>query len=80
MCSFGIDIEQVVESKLLGVTIDETLFWSTHINNIIAKISRSISVIRRNAYFLANTARQEVIQSLVLSHLDYCPAIWSNTS
>ncbi len=76
----GIDIEQVGEAKLLGVAIDETLSWATQINNIITKMSRSISIIRRSAFFLANTARKQVIQSLVMSHLDYCPEIWSTAS
>ena len=76
----GVPIEQVKEARLLGVTIDERLSWATHINNIITKMSRSISIIRRSAYFLTNTTIKQVIQSLVLSHLDYCPAIWSNAS
>ena len=29
----GIQIEQVEETKLLGVTLDSHLSWSTHINN-----------------------------------------------
>ncbi len=80
MCFFAWsgDIEQVVEANLLGVTIDEALSWATHINNLITKMSRSFSIIRGSAYFLTNTARKQVLQSLVLSHLEYCPAIWSN--
>lgn len=31
-------------------------------------------------FFLTDTTIKLVIQSLVLSHLDYCPAIWSGTS
>ncbi len=73
-------IEQVAEAKLLGATIDETLTWASHINNIKTKMIRSISIIRRSAYFLAKTATKQVKQSLVLSHLNYCLAIWSNTS
>lgn len=54
--------------------------WATHINNIVAKMSPSISLIRRSVYFLTNTMIKQVIQSLVLSHIDYCPVIWSNAS
>lgn len=76
----GAVIEQVKEAKLLGVTIDKTLTWSTHINNIVIKMSNGISNIRRSARFLTDTTIKLVIQSLVLSHLDYCPAVWSNTA
>jgi len=33
----GIAIEQVRETKLLAVTVDETFSWSSHINNIVSK-------------------------------------------
>lgn len=76
----GAAVEQVKEAKLLGVTIDETLSWSTHINNIVAKMSKCISTIRRSAYLLSDTTTKLVTQSLVLSNLDYCPTIWSSAS
>lgn len=44
----GAATEQV---KLLGVTLEGTLSWSTHVNNIVAKMSRGISSIRRCTYF-----------------------------
>ena len=38
-------IEQVEETKLLGVTMDCKLSWSKHINTSIAKMGRSLSII-----------------------------------
>lgn len=66
----GADIEQVKEARLIGVTVDETLSWATHINNILAKMS----------IFLTGAIIKEVPQSLVSSHIDYCPVIWSSAS
>ena len=48
----GIAMEQIHEVKLLSVTLYEQLTWSSHIDMIIAKKGRSVSVIRRCAYFL----------------------------
>lgn len=76
----GADIEQVKEARLIGVTVDETLSWATHINNIVEKMSKTISVIRRSAYFLTSAIIKQVPQSLVLLHIDYCPVIWSSAS
>ncbi len=45
----GADIKEVVEARLLGVTIDETLSWATHINNIVTKMSRGPKIIDPNA-------------------------------
>ena len=60
----GVPIEQVKEARLLGVTIDERLSLATHINNIITKMSRSISIIRRSAYFLTNTTISKLYNPL----------------
>lgn len=68
----GQPIEQVKEVKLLGVTLDQTLSWSTHINKIVTKLSRSISIVRRNARYMSIETRKDVLQSLVLCYLDYC--------
>ena len=68
-------MEQVKEVKLLGVTIDETLSWSTQINNTVVRMINGIYAIRRSAHMLTNTTIRLVIQSLVLSNLDYCPVI-----
>lgn len=76
----GANIEQVREAKLLGVIIDETLLWSSHINKIVSKMSRNISMIRRAAHLLSGSTVQLVLQSLVLSCLEYCPTIWSSAS
>ena len=76
----GSIIEQVKEMKLLGVTIDDKLSWSTQIRNIVVRMSNGIYAIRRSAHLLNYTTRKLVIQSLVLSNLDYCPVIWSSAS
>ena len=73
-------IEQVKEVKLLGVIIDETLSWSTQIKNTVGRMCNGIYAIRRSAHLLNDTTIKLVIQSLVLSNLDYCPVIWSSAS
>ena len=73
-------IEQVKEAKLLGVIIDETLSWSMQINKMVGKMSSNISMIRRGVHLLNGSTVKLVIQSLVLSSLDYCPTIWSSAS
>lgn len=69
----GIKTEQVKETELLGVTLDSHLSWSTHIDNIT-------KIMERCAEFLTSTSVVQVIQALVLSHLDYCPAVWSGAT
>lgn len=75
-----ISINQVQETKLLGITIDNKLSWKKHINKILAKMGNGISVIRRYATFLTQNATKTATQTLILSNLDYCPAVWSNAN
>ena len=76
----GTDIEQVSETKLLGVTLDSHLSWSSHIDKLTKKMGRGLALIRRSAEYLTSASVVQVIQALVLSHLDYCPAVWSSAS
>lgn len=73
-----VKVNQVRETKLLGVTLDERLSWSTQINKTIAKMGAGISVIKRCTKYLTNTSKRQVIQALILSNMDYCPVVWSN--
>lgn len=64
-----------------GVTIDEKLSWTSHIGNIVTRMSRGICIIlKKSARLLDKSSLKMVTQSLVLSHLDYCPTVWSSAS
>ena len=47
LCVDGSQVEQVRSFKFLGVTINDTLTWSDHINMVCAKVSRNINLLRR---------------------------------
>lgn len=74
----NIALEQVKEVKLLGVILDDQLSWTHHVSNIVSKMGREVSVIKRCASFLDKHSIKQVTQALVLSHLDYCSIVWSS--
>jgi hypothetical protein len=76
----NMEIEQVEETKLLGVTLDCKLSWSKHIYATVAKIGKGLSIIKCPSAFLRSLSTKQVLQTLVLSHLDYCPVIWSSST
>lgn len=76
----NVAVEQVHEIKLLGVTLDCTLSWSRHIDEVVKKMGRNISVVKRCYSFLNSYLIKPVLQTLVLSHLDYCSVVWSGTT
>ncbi len=74
----GQSIKQDDKVRLLGITISNTLSWSEHINQIVAKMGRSIAAVRKCANYLTPEIRRQVVQTLVLCHLDYCSVIWAS--
>ena len=76
----NIQIEQVYEVKLLGITIDNLMTWSKHIDNIVSRMGRGVSVVRRVSSSLTVEIRKQVLNAIVLSLMDYCFVVWSNAS
>ena len=76
----GKPVEQVTEAKLLGVVLDPKLNWTRQIDNIVTKMGRSIAITRKCMMYIPPKTRKAVIQALVLSHLEYCPVIWSSAT
>jgi hypothetical protein len=76
----GTVLEQVHDFKYLGVTLDSSLSWDCHINNLNAKISQKIGVIRRVKHLLPKSFLSLLSNALVLPHFDYCSNVWTNCS
>ena len=72
----GVAVEQIEETKWLGVTLDCKLSWSKHIDSMVVKMGRVLSVTKRCSAFLTPHSKKQVLQALVLSYLDYCPVVW----
>jgi hypothetical protein len=55
-------VEQVEETKLLGDTLDCKLSWSKHIDSMVVKMGRGLSVIKRCSAFLTPLSTKTVLQ------------------
>ena len=71
----GVTVEQV-ETKLLGATLDCKLSWSKHIDSMVVKMGRGLTIIKRCSAFLTPHSKKQDLQALVLCNLDYCPVVW----
>ena len=69
-------IQRVYEFSFLGLTINENLNWKGHIEKIANKISKSMGILNRLKYFLPQSAKIQIYNSLILSHLNFCIMAW----
>ena len=74
------DIEQVPEVKLLGIIIDKHMTWNSQIEQIVQKMGRGLAVIKHCKALMPKHLIKQVVQAIVLSHLQYCTVIWSSTT
>ena len=60
-------VSQVTTAKSLGVTIDNKLDWSSHIDKLTKKVASGIGPIKRIRH-----------QALIQPHFKYCNIVWGN--
>ena len=72
----GHDIEFSKSMTSLGICIDDTLTFDSHINDICLKASRQISDLQRLRDWLDYPSRRAIYTSFISSHFNYCPRVW----
>lgn len=68
-------IEQVCNIKYLGVTIDDGLTFSIHIDNVIKKIARKYGIMCRLKNDLTLSSKILLYKSIIAPHVDFCASI-----
>ena len=64
--------------KYLGIMIDSTLTWRTHIENVSSKISKSIGLLYKIRPFVDTKLMKTLYYSIVYSHLIYAIEVWGS--
>ena len=63
--------------KHLGIWLDSTLSWDSHIDNICAKANRVLGLIRRTFGTKNKKGIEVAFQALVLPSLEYGCPVWN---
>ena len=72
-------IDEVKNTKFLGVIIDNKLTWKDHINYVAGKVSRAIGMIVKAKKYLRKEALLTLYYSFVYPYFTYCNHIWGAT-
>ncbi len=69
-----------IHVKNLSVYIDKHMFFDAHINELFKKVMGTLIFINRISNNFDKATRIVVVQSLVLSLINYCIIIWGSTN
>ena len=70
-------IQQVNQTKTLGITVDQHLSWKPNTENICKKITSGILALRRVKPFIAEKETlNSVHNAIVRPCFDYCSEVW----
>ena len=72
----NVTVNQVFETKFLGVYIDSKLNWTTHIKHVACKISKNIGIITRARKFLNKKTLTGLYYTFIYPYLNYCCTVW----
>ena len=71
-----ISIETRTQSTYLGITLNNTLSWSSHINNIVSRITKTLHFLRRNLYKCSREVKASSCISIVCPLMEYVSIVW----
>jgi hypothetical protein len=70
-------IPRVKDHDYLGIKVSDDLSWNKHCDQVIAKSSRALGMIRRNLYACSTKVKSQAYTTLVRPKLEYATEAWS---
>ena len=69
-------LTEVNNHKHLGLTISNNMSWSSHINEILVKAEKRLSMMRRSKHILPRSCLDKLYKSMILPLFNYCDVIY----
>ena len=73
-------IERVTEYKYLGLWLDDKLTFKFHINVLASTLRQKVGFLYRNRSYFSLISRKRIVESLILSVLDYGDIIYRHAA
>ena len=74
------EIEFVKEFNFLGLTLDDNLKWTHHIDSVSKKISKTLGIMTKLKDTIPTAALLNIYNALLLPYINYCLIIWGYKS
>ena len=75
-----IPIKHVDEVNFLGLTINENLTWTNHIQKISCKLASKVGILNRLKQILPQHILLLLYNSLILPHINYMIQVWGHNN
>ena len=72
----GQTLNETSKAKYLGVTIDNTLSWNSHIDTVTKKANQTTAFLRRNLSSCPKDVKAKCYMSIVRPQLEYALMVW----
>ena len=75
----GTVINQVESTKFLGVFIDSSLTWRSHIQHIDGKVARGLGILYKCRKYFSKDVLISLFYAFIYPHFTYCIEVWGST-
>jgi hypothetical protein len=72
----NIQLNSTQEAKYLGVTINQDLSWTKHINNFTSKANNSLRFIKRDVNIPNKKIKETAYKTYDRPRVEYCSIVW----
>ena len=72
LCVNGSVIQPSSCIKLLGVHIDDTLCFGTHVDDLVKRCGKQVNVLSRLSHMLNTNCKVKILETFVLANFNYC--------
>ena len=76
----NLELQISSNEKILGVHVDENLFWNNHFQQVSKKISSYRWLLSQIRTYLTKQHRLLYYNAYIKSHLEYCCVVWGNST
>ena len=76
----GTTLNTVNDAKYLGVTIQGSLSWKNHVNNITKKANSTVGFLSRNLRKCPAKIKEQAFTTYVRPTLEFASSVWDNHS